>query len=77
MLVSMLFLALTQAAPAAATQAAPADSAEKQICKRYAPVGSNIASKKQCMTKRQWDETAREAQAFKRLTEPALTTVNQ
>jgi hypothetical protein len=63
--------------PAQNTPVAVASSqkaAEKPVCRRYADVGSNIARRKICMTKSQWDKMARDSQELGRSMQPALTT---
>lgn len=64
------------ALPAQATPVAvaPTQQAEKPVCRRYADVGSNIARRKICMTKPQWDKMARDSQELGRSMQPALTT---
>jgi len=47
---------------------------EKPVCRRYADVGSNIARRKICMNKQQWDKMARDSQELGRNMQPALTT---
>lgn len=66
MLLPVILFALGQTAPAVPTQVASTTVQEKQICKRYAPVGSNIANRKQCMTRAEWDKYARDSQALRR-----------
>lgn len=74
--------------PAQAVPAAPASTADiasakpvadsnRLICKRYADLGSNIARRKRCLTKAQWDMMSRDAQQLKRQTEQPWTTPNQ
>lgn len=59
---TVLFLSflLAGAAPPAAPAAQPAapDPADKMVCRRETPIGSLIASRKTCMTARQWQERA-------------------
>lgn len=44
--------------PAPAPAAAPEAKAEKIICRREAPIGSIVKSKKTCHTRAEWDRIA-------------------
>jgi len=48
-------------APLAASPPMPKDDADKVICKRETTLGSRIATRKTCLTARQWQERAEEA----------------
>lgn len=48
--------------PAAASQAAPAPApGERRICKRSAPSGSLIETRRECHTRAEWDRIAQAA----------------
>ena len=82
MTIGIILLALTVAGAPPALQinasanepaAQAAKDEPKPICRRYAPVGSNIARRKICMSKTEWDQMARSSQALGRSMLPALT----
>jgi hypothetical protein len=59
MRLTIALVALAAALPApllAQTAAKPADDPDKVICRREVPIGSLIASRKMCLTKKQWQE---------------------
>lgn len=62
----LLALATLVAGSAAAQQPAPkqpSGKAEKPICKREAPIGSMIPTRKECHTRAEWDRMARDNRA--------------
>ncbi|HEX8382050.1 MAG TPA: hypothetical protein VF592_01610 [Sphingomonas sp.] len=60
-------------APAPSAQMAAADG-EKVVCKRSAATGSFVRTKKVCLTRRQWQRVADDAQELGRSMRPGLTT---
>lgn len=47
---------------ASASPATTQDSREKVICKQEKPLGSRVASRKTCLTEKQWRDRAAQAQ---------------
>jgi hypothetical protein len=61
-LVATMLIAGAAAAQQPTTKATSA-KADKQICKRDAPIGSMIPTRKECHTRAEWDQIARDNRA--------------
>ena len=79
-MVALLLALLLGADPAAAAASQP--DKDKLICRREAPIGSLIASRKTCLTKAQWEARARDGneearnQVYNNAGRPACTDVS-
>ena len=62
LLLALPVAALAQTPPPAHTSAKSIDPLDKVTCKSFTEIGSLIASKKECKTRRQWDIERDEAQ---------------
>lgn len=49
--------------PAPTTQGGATPAAERKICKRSAPSGSLIETRRECHTRQEWDQIAQAARA--------------